>query len=101
MSAGETKILVIGDEQSLPLFRMIGISVMQAGNQAEAEAAVRKGVEQGYGLIIVLKHIISDEDRLRRIASEGGAVLLTLPTKWAKAEPINIEKLLAQALGLG
>ncbi|MGC9071183.1 MAG: V-type ATP synthase subunit F [Acidilobus sp.] len=101
MSASETKVLVIGDEQSLPLFRMIGLSVMPASSQAEAEEVVRKGVQQGYSLIVVLKHIVTDEEKLRRIASEGGAVLLTLPTKWSKAEPINIEMLLAQALGLG
>lgn len=101
MSAAETKVMVIGDEPSIPLFRMMGMSVLKATNQAEAEEAVKRAVEQGYGLIIVLKHVVSDEDRLREIASKGGAVLLVLPTKWSKAEPINIEKLLAQALGLG
>ncbi len=101
MSVSETKVLVVGDENSLPLFRMIGMSVAKASNQAEAEEAVRKAIEEGYSLIIVLKHVITDEDKLRDIASKGGAVLLALPTKWSKAEPINIEKLLAQALGLG
>ncbi len=101
MSASETRVIVIGDEQSIPLFRMMGMSVLKATNQSEAEEAVKRAVEQGYGLIIVLKHVVSDEERLRELASERGSVLLVLPTRWSKAEPINIEKLLAQALGLG
>jgi len=101
MSAKEVKVLVVGDEQSLPLFRMAGMSTLKASNQTEAEEAVKRGVEEGYGLIIVLKHVISDEESLRRIVAGTGSIVFVLPTKWSKAEPINIEKLLAEALGLG
>lgn len=102
MSAGEeSNVVVVGDKETLPLFRMIGMDVVEANDQRSAEEAVRQAASKGTRLIIVLKHLVSDEDSLRKVARQYDATLLVLPTKWAKSEPINIEKLLAEALGLG
>lgn len=97
----ETSVAVIGDRLSLPLFRMVGMKVLEANSQGEAEEAVRRAAQAGSKIVVVLKHVVSDEERLREEAAKEGVTLLVLPTKWSKAEPINVEKLLMEALGLG
>lgn len=102
MSAGEeSNVVVVGDKETLSLFRMIGMEVIEARDQRSAEEAVRQAASKGTRLIIALKHVVSDESSLKEVARQYGATLLILPTKWARSEPINIEKLLAEALGLG
>jgi len=95
------RVLVVSDRVNAPLFRSVGLRVVEAGGQAEAEAALKRAPAEGAALVIVLKHLVEDEDRLRKAAERAGVTLLILPTLWAKAEPINVERLLAKALGLG
>ncbi len=97
----ETTVTVIGDRISLPLFRMVGARVIEANSQREAELALRQAAQSGSKIVIVLKHIVADENRLREEAVRAGVTLLVLPTRWSKAAPINIEKLLMEALGFG
>jgi len=99
---GGYRIVVVGDKYNIPLFRSSGLTVVEAYTQADA---VRRVVELNnrpdVGLIIVLKHVIEDEDEFRRLIKDVEKPVLVLPTKWARAEPINVDKLLAKALGLG
>ncbi|MGC8572394.1 MAG: V-type ATP synthase subunit F [Caldisphaera sp.] len=97
----EGKMFVIGDRESANLFKLAGISIIDAYTQKEAEEGLKKAKEKGASLVVVLKHIVNDENSLRNLANSLNLTLLILPTKWAKAEPINIDKLLAKALGMG
>ncbi|MEB3780936.1 MAG: hypothetical protein GSR85_12035 [Desulfurococcales archaeon] len=96
------RIAVVGDKYNIPLFRSSGLTVVEAYTQTDA---IRRVLELNnradVGLIIVLKHIIGDEDEFRRMIKDVEKPVLVLPTKWARAEPINVDKLLAKALGLG
>lgn len=99
--SNEGRLFVIGDRESTNIFRLAGIPAIEAYNQKEAEEGIKKAKDKGASLAIVLKHIVSDENSLRKIANSLNVTLLVLPTKWAKAEPINIDKMLAKALGMG
>ncbi|AFZ70925.1 archaeal/vacuolar-type H+-ATPase subunit F [Caldisphaera lagunensis DSM 15908] len=99
--SSEGKLIVIGDRQSANLFKLAGITIIDANNQKEAEEGLKKAKEKGGTLAIILKHIVDDEASLRNLANSLNITLLILPTKWVKAEPINIDKLLAKALGMG
>lgn len=98
----EYKVAVVGDKYSNPLFRSAGLVTIEAFTYDDA---VRKVVEAAnrddIGLIIVLKHLVEDEDDFRSRIKGVEKPVLVLPTKWATAEPINVDKLLARALGLG
>ncbi len=97
-----SRIAVVGDRYSIPLFRSVGMVVEEAETQAGALDKVRSLASRGdVGLIIVLKHLIEDEDSFRRVVSGLGVPVLILPTKWSRAEPVNVDKLVARALGLG
>ena len=96
------RIAVVGDKYSVPLFRSIGMITEEAETQAEALSRVKALASQGdIGLIIVLKHLVEDEDSFRRETGSIGVPVLILPTRWSKAEPVNVDKLVARALGLG
>ena len=97
------KVMVVGDRVNLPLFRSIGLVTAEARNAGEAIRIVREAAASGdIALVIVLKHIVSgSEDEVVRAAQEAGVPVLVLPTPRAPAEKINVEKLLARALGLG
>lgn len=100
---GEGRILVVSDEVSAPLFKSVGLTVREASDQKKVIEAVEQAFREysDVSLIIVLKHLVEDEDDLRRKLEKYGVTLLILPSKWAKAEPINVDKLLAKALGFG
>ena len=100
-SRSPRKVMVIGDEDTLPLFRSMGALTRVARNDDDIVKTLRKAVEDEVALAIVLKHVVSDEERVRREARRLGITLLILPSRWAPPEPIDINKLIARALGLG
>ena len=103
MDEMEGRILVIADKYNSTLFRSVGLTVVEANNEADAVREARYSVRKlgDVALLIVLKHLVEDEDRFRKELEDLEVPLLILPTRWAKAEPINVEKLLAKALGFG
>ena len=100
-SAG--RIVAVADKVNAPLFRSVGITVYEASSQEEAIGAVQRALqrEPDAVLVVVLKHLVEDEEQFRRSLGETRVPVLVLPTRWARAEPINVEKLLARALGIG
>jgi len=102
VSATRGRVVVIGDRMSLPLFRSVGLETVEADRDDEVLSAIREAASRGdVSLVIVLKHVVSDPDRVVREAQERDIPVLVLPTLWAPAEKINVEMLLAKALGLG
>ena len=99
-AGSEGRIVVIGDRHTLPLFRAAGLAVAEAYSSSEAVEVMRREAH-GTGLFIVLKHIVDDEEALRREAEKLGVQLLVLPTKWAPPKPLRVEELIARALGVG
>ncbi len=98
----EQKLAVIGDRTNIPLFKSIGAITIEASNEEEALRAIESLYSRPeVGLVIVLRHIIDDEEEFRRKAEKYGVPLLVLPTRWSKVEPINVDKLIARALGMG
>ncbi len=98
---GKASVLVVSDDVNAPLFRSVGLNVEIVGGPSEVLGAVKASASQGYALVIVLKHLVEDEDELKKEATKLGIPLLVLPTLQARAEPINVDKILAKALGLG
>ncbi len=97
------RILIAADRFNATLFRSAGLTVVEAENQDEVvrEVILAARKYRDIALIIVLKHLVDEEDKLRKSLEDIGKPILILPTRWAKAEPINVEKLLAKALGFG
>jgi vacuolar-type H+-ATPase subunit F/Vma7 len=96
------RVAVIGDRESLPLLRGLGARAVEAvGDDAVIDALRRLAEEGGYALAIVFKHAVEDPDRVKREGRRLGVPVLVLPTPWAPAEPVNVERLLARALGFG
>lgn len=96
------KVAVVGDRDTLPLFRSAGFLVYEAESQGDAYRAVSRAASRGdVVLIIVLKHVLSDPESFKSEASRHGVPVFVLPTRWSPGEPINVERLLARALGVG
>ncbi len=96
------RILVIGDEETLPLFRSIGATTREAKGDSEVAGILRNEASRGdLALVIVLRHVVEDEDYIRAEARRLGVPLILLPTRWSKIQPIDINRLIAKALGFG
>lgn len=100
---GMGRVLVIADGVNSPLFRSVGLTVYEARDHKQVVETIDYAMREhpDIAVVIVLKHLVEDEDSLRRVVEKHGVTLLILPTRWAKAEPINVDKLLAKALGFG
>lgn len=102
MQVQRGRVLVVGDRDTLPLFKAVGARVAEAGSAEEALEALRREASRGdIAVAIVLKHVIGDEEEFRARASGLGVPVLVLPSRWAEAKPVDVNKLVARALGLG
>ena len=95
-------VVVMGDRVNLPLFRSIGLEGYEVRDDRDVIEGLKVLAGRGdVSLVIVLKHVVGDEQRIVEEAQKVGIPILVLPTLWAPAEKVNVEKLLARALGLG
>lgn len=102
MSSSRGKMLAIVDRETSPLFKSIGAITVEVSSWDEVVSAVESGASKhGARIVLVLKHLVEDEDSLRSRAERAGVTLLVLPSVQAKAEPIDVNKLIARALGFG
>ncbi|GBF09330.1 putative V-type ATP synthase subunit F [Aeropyrum pernix] len=102
MAVAGGRILAIVDRETAPLFMGVGASVVEVAGSEEVLDAIRRSVvENGVRIVLVLKHLVGDEESLRREADRLGVTLLIIPSMGEKAEPIDVKKLIARALGFG
>ncbi len=102
MSGNGLKVLVVGDRFHNPLFKSAGMETVEADGLEGVVEKIREADRRGdYAVIIVLKHLVEDEQELRRRIQDVSTTVLVLPTRWSPGEPVNIDKLIASALGLG
>jgi len=96
------KAAVIGDKETIVLFRGLGFHVVHATGDEEVINAIRSLAKSGeYALVIVLKNAVEEENRVKDEARRLGLPILVLPTRKAPSKPIDINKLIARALGFG
>ncbi len=94
--------VVIGDEESSLLFRALGFKMLIATNESEVLGHLKDIAKEGkYALAIVMKHVIKNEENVRSEAKKLGISILVLPTRKAPSKPIDINILIAKALGFG
>ena len=95
------KVVVIGDRETLPLFKSAGFTTVEAYSQAQALNIISRLQSSGdIVLIVVLKHIIDSEDEFKAKTAGSRIPVFVLPTLWSPGEPLDVNKLLAKALGL-
>jgi vacuolar-type H+-ATPase subunit F/Vma7 len=100
--SGGKKGVVIGDEETTLLFKALGFKTVLAKNEKEVINSLRSiAQDETYGLAIVVKHVIENEERVREEARRLGLPVLILPTIKSPSKPININVLIARALGFG
>ncbi len=94
--------VVIGDEETILLFRSLGFKALIAYDESQVIDHLKElaGKEE-IGLAIIPKHVIKNEDKIREEAKRLGLPVLILPTRRSPSTPININALIARALGFG
>ncbi len=99
------KIVVLGDEHTLLPFRLAGADVREASSWDEARNIILTKLvgEKDISVVLLAAHLIPEEKRgeFRSLTSRVDFTLVSLPTKWAPPKPIDMKKLLLEALGFG
>gem|GEM_PF-262428 len=99
------KIVVLGDEHTLLPFKLAGADVREASSWEEAKNILTNILpqEKDVSVVFLAAHIIPDEKRgeFRDLAGKAPFTLVSLPTKWAPPKPVDMKKLLLEALGFG
>jgi len=95
------KVVVVGDRETLPLFKSAGFTTIEAYSQNQALNVIsRLQSSSDTVLIVVLKHILDNEEEFKAKTAESRIPVFVLPTLWSPGEPLDVNKLLAKALGL-
>ena len=95
------KVVVLGDRETLPLFKSAGFMTIEAYSQSQALSIIsRLQSSSDIALIIVLKHILDNEEEFKAKTADSHIPIFILPTLRSPGEPIDVNKLLAKALGL-
>ncbi len=95
------RVVVVGDRETLPLFKSAGFTTIEAYSQSQALNVISGLQSSGdVVLIIVLKHIIDNEEEFKAKTANSRIPVFVLPTLWAPGEPLDVNRLLAKALGL-
>jgi V/A-type H+-transporting ATPase subunit F len=95
------KVVVVGDRETLPLFRSAGFMTFEAYSQSQAlNIVTRLQNSDDVVLIVVLRHILDNEEEFKAKTSGSRIPVFVLPTLWSPGEPLDVNKLLAKALGL-
>ena len=95
------KVVVLGDRETLPLFKSAGFMTIEAYSQSQALSIIsRLQSSSDIALIIVLKHILDNEEEFKAKTADSSIPVFVLPTLRSPGEPIDVNKLLAKALGL-
>ena len=99
--AARGRVVVLGDRDTLPLFKSAGFTTVEAYSQSQALNIIARLQESSdIALIIVLKHILSNVEEFKAKTAESKIPVFVLPTLWSPGEPLDVNKLLAKALGL-
>lgn len=102
LKAAKGKVAVIGDRDSLPLFKSAGFHTEEASTQSQAADVIKRLSSMGdFSLVIVLRHILSDEERFKSQVSKYNIPVLILATTLSPQTPVDVNKLIAKMLGMG
>lgn len=94
-------VYVIGDRESIQLYRGAGFKVLEAYNQEQVLDHIRRIEAIGdAALIIVLKDLITDEEAFAKKIAKCSIPVYVLPTLRSPGKYVDPSKLLAQALGI-
>ena len=100
----EKKIAVIADEYTAIPFKMIGVEAYPVRSGEEARRLLEKLIERGdIGVVLVASdYRDAVEDIIEKVARErSDLVVMLLPTLKNPGKPVDMRRLLLQALGFG
>lgn len=100
----EKKIVVIADEYTAIPFKMIGIEAYPVKSGEEARKLLEQLIErEDVGVVLVASDYRSAvEDIMEKVARErSDMIVTTLPTLKNPGKPVDMRRLLLQALGFG
>ncbi len=101
----EKRVAVIAGPYMSPLYRMIGAVTFTANTVEEAKRILSEiTVREDIGIVFVAAEYYSriDEDLLRAIQAKRPDLIVTiLPTLREKGKPMDVQRELLKALGMG
>ncbi|AEM37931.1 Vacuolar H+transporting two-sector ATPase F subunit [Pyrolobus fumarii 1A] len=100
----EKRIAVIADEYTATAFRLIGVEAYVAKDSGEARKILQKLLESTEVGVILVSNEYADavKDIVEKIGDERSDVVVAmLPTLKSPGKPVDMRRLLLQALGFG
>lgn len=99
------KVVLIGDPHTALPFQLSGVEHVEAGDWDELVSRIEelRKIPGRVSIVLVASHLVPEEKREEwsRLSGEAPFAVLTLPTRWAPPKPVDMKKLLLEALGFG
>ncbi len=97
------RYFVIGDEDTVLGFSLVGTQGLVATNTSEAQAALEKALEhKEYGIIIITEDV-ADMIRIqvdRYLFSETFPLIVEIPNRFSEGGSKDLKKLVNEAIGV-
>ncbi len=100
----EKKIAVIADPYTASLYRLLGVTVYEASTSGEAEEALEKitSVEDIGLVFIAAEYYDVLEEAIKKARKKRRELIISiLPTVREKGKPMDVQRELLKALGMG
>ena len=100
----EKKIVVIADPYTAALYRLLGVTVYEAATSGEARRALADAIERedtGIVFIAAEYYTVLEEDISAARRKRKDIIISTLPTIRERGKPMDVQKELLKALGMG
>ena len=99
------KVVLIGDPHTALPFQLSGVEHVEAGSWDELMARFQELRARAgeVSIVLVAAHLIPEEKtgEWSKLSGTMPFAVLSLPTRWAPPRPVDMKKLLLEALGFG
>jgi V/A-type H+-transporting ATPase subunit F len=98
------KVAIVADPYTAQLYRLVGAKAFEASTRHEAVEALRKvATDAEIGLVLVAAEIYDQvEDEVERLRKTRRDIIVSrLPTLRSPGKPMDVQRELLRALGMG
>ena len=103
MSSTRRKVLVIADEETCMMYRMVGCETISVSDPDELISALKASLTRDDLAVILVSQELGEpvREEIEKAIATSKSIISYLPTPRSEGKPVDMRRLLLRALGVG